>query len=403
MRTRHLLAAAVAGASLAAVVAWTMPAAAGAPVSANVPTAGTAKFAHLDHVFVIMMENTSYDDLLDPGNTNTQFIQSLANNDALGTNYFGVTHTSLPNYVAATSGNTWGSNADDEAQADQGYFNHTSLFDQLNQAGVSWTGYMESMPTAGYTGNFGDCTSASGSDPTCTGLTSAGKSDTGTALYTRKHDPFMQYPDIFGDPSQAANVVPLTQLTSDLSSGHVSQFVWISPNSCNDMHGGPPQCPYADSPNDANQQALYQDGDTFLKTWVTAIMQSKAWNGHSAIFVTWDEGGYESSAPFGPEDNSACSASSSGVGGTCDSPVLPASPVNPVTGGGGDLAGGTLYGGGHVPMIVVQRGGLTGASDGTATNHYSLLQTIEQNWNLPFLGNASDTIQVQSLAGLLKH
>ena len=35
-------------------------------------------------------------------------------------------------------------------------------------------------------------------------------------------------------------------------------------------------------------------------------------------------------------------------------------------------------------------------TDNTATNHYSLLQTIEQNWNLPYLGNASDTLTVHS-------
>ena len=66
---------------------------------------------------------------------------------------------------------------------------------------------------------------------------------------------------------------------------------------------------------------------------------------HSAIFVTWDEGGYEDSAPFGPTDNSGC----------CDSPVLPATPADPTTAGGGDLVGGTLYGGGHVPMIVIAK------------------------------------------------
>ena len=54
-------------------------------------------------------------------------------------------------------------------------------------------------------------------------------------------------------------------------------------------------------------------------------------------------------------------------------------------------------------MIVVQRGGHHGITNDTPTNHYSLLQTIEQNWNLPFLGNASDTVQVHSLAGLLHH
>jgi phospholipase C len=339
----------------------------------------------MDHVFVIMMENTSYSDLLSASNPNTTFIRSLANNYGLATNYYGVTHTSLPNYVAVTSGSTWGSNADDEAQADQGYFNHLSLFDQLNQAGVSWKGYMESMPSAGYTGNYGDCSDPS-LDANCTG------NDTGTALYVRKHNPFMQYPDIFNNSQQAAKVVPLTQLSTDLADGNVPQFSWITPNICSDMHGGAPSCPYPDSPTDSSQATLYHDGDSFLNTWVSAIMKSRAWTDHSAIFIMWDEGGYEDASPYGPEDNSGC----------CDSPVLPATAPNPATGGGGDLVGGTLYGGGHVPMIVVTRHGAKGLTDSTPTNHYSLLQTIEQNWNLPFLGDASDTLQVQSLAPLLK-
>ena len=159
------------------------------------------------------------------------------------------------------------------------------------------------------------------------------------------------------------------------------------------MHGGVPACPYpnTNSVTDPAQETLFRDGDTFLKTWVTAIMNSRAWTGNSAIFITWDEGGFDNLAPFEPEDDTGC----------CDSPALPATPANPATGGGGDLAGGTLYGGGHVPMIVVARHGARGSQDATPTNHYSLLQTIELNWNLPFLGNASDTIQVHSLAPLL--
>jgi phospholipase C len=383
----------IAGAS--ALIGLSMPAVAassGASQAAASPN-GPAGFPHMDHVFVIMMENTSYSDLLDSANQNTTFIQHLASTFGLETQYFGVTHVSLPNYVAATSGSNWGSNADDEAQADQGFFNHLSLTDELNRAGVSWKGYMESMPSVGYTGNFGDCTSASGPDPTCTGLTSAGTSDTGTALYVRKHDPFMQYPDVFGNPQLADHVVPLTQLTSDLNSGSVPQFVWITPNECSDMHGGPPACPFPNAPNDANQQTLYSDGDNFLKTWVTAIMNSSAWTGNSAIFVTWDEGGFEAAPPFGPTDTSGC----------CDSPQLPATPVNPATGSGGDLVGGTRYGGGHVPMIVIARQGARGSEDATPANHYSLLQTIELNYRLGLLGNTSDTIQVHSLAPLLRH
>jgi hypothetical protein len=82
--------------------------------------------------------------------------------------------------------------------------------------------------------------------------------------------------------------------------------------------------------------------------------------------------------------------------------VLPATPANPATAGGGDLVGGTLYGGGHVPMIVIAPDGARGVTDTTPTNHYSLLQTIELTWRLPLLGNASDTTNVQSLVPLLQ-
>src|SRR5579862_495427 len=337
-------------------VGLSLPAVASGPAVSPPSGSSADSFPHMTHVFVIMMENTSYSDLLSASNPNTTFIQGLANNYGLATDYYGVTHTSLPNYVAVTSGSTWGSNSDDEAQADDAYFDHLSLFDQFDQAGVSWKGYMESMPSVGYTGNYGDCSDPS-PDPNCT----AG-GDTGTALYVRKHNPFMQYPDIFGNPQRADNVVPLTQLSTDLQDGNVPEFSWITPNICNDMHGGAPSCPYPNSPTDQYQAALYQDGDSFLNSWVTAIMNSKAWTGNSAIFIMWDEGGYSDSSPFGPEDNSGC----------CDSPVLPASAPNPTTGGGGDLAGGTLYGGGHVPMIVVARHGARGAAESTPTNHYSL-------------------------------
>ena len=217
-------------------------------MATNVPTRAVyhdrqpGGFPHMRHVFVIMMENTSYNDLLSPTNANTSYIQSIASTDGLATDYSGVTHTSLPNYVAVSSGSTWGSNADDEAQADQGYFNHLSLFDQLSSARVSWRGYMESMPSAGYTGNYGACSNPA-PDPDCT------SSSTGTALYVRKHNPFMQYPDIFNNPAVADNVVPLTQLTHYLKTGKVADFNWITPNICNDMHGEHPSCPYPDTPD----------------------------------------------------------------------------------------------------------------------------------------------------------
>jgi hypothetical protein len=116
----------------------------------------------------------------------------------------------------------------------------------------------------------------------------------------------------------------------------------------------------------------------------------RAWTNHSAIFITWDEGGFEDQSPFGPTD----------ITPGPDSPILPATPADPTSGGGGDLAGGTVYGGGHVPMIVVAAG-VGHRVDSVFADHYSLLQTIERNFGLPLLGDAGDTVQVSSLAPLL--
>jgi len=323
-------------------------------------------FPRMDHVFVIMMENTSYKALLSPGNPNTRFIQQLAATDGLATRYFGVTHPSLPNYLAATSGQTWNSNSDDTAQAP--LFNHENIVDQLEAAHVSWKAYMQSIP---FPGDLVD--------------------ETPNGLYVRKHDPFLMYPDVYTDPGRAGNVVPLRQLGRDLSSGSVPRFAWISPNICDDMHGGAAACPFPSSPSDPNQAKLFQDGNNFLRTWVGLITHSKAWTGHSAIFITWDEGGFSDSAPFGPLS----------LRPGPDSPLLPATPADPATGGGGDLAGGTAYGGGRVPMIVVARGAGHHV-DRVFSDHYSLLRTVEENFGLPLLGNAGDGVQVTSLAPLLK-
>lgn len=346
-----------------------LPSVAGAEAPAARGVAATAPFPHMDHVFVIMMENSSYSSLMSSSNSDTRYIQQLAATNGLADHYYGVTHVSTPNYIASVSGNTWGSNSDDANQVPAGDFNHVNLVDQLEQAGVSWKGYMQSIPSVGFTG-------PSSSD----------------GLYVRKHNPFMMFPDVYNDPARADHVVPLSELATDLKTGHVAQFSWISPNVCNDMHGGAANCPYANSATDPAQATLYKDGNAFLKKWVNAITASKAWTGNSTIFITWDEGAYAYKPPFGPTDDSGC----------CDSPILPSQPPNPTTGDGGDLYGGTVYGGGHVPMIVVSRLGAKGRIDSTPSNHYSLLRTIEANWDLGFLGNAGDSVQVHSLASLLQ-
>ena len=328
---------------------------------------------HFDHVFYIMMEN--HGDVNIIGNTtDAPFINSLAQTYGYDPNYYGVTHVSLPNYVAAISGNNWYSYSDDPTQT----FNHTNIVDQLVANHISWKAYMESMPYAGFTGYWYPDNLPNGSSPSTT---------PSNALYALKHDPFMLFDDIKSNPALAGNVVPLTQLTTDLNSNNVPQFVWISPNVCNDMHGQPPgpgaTCPYTEP--DSQQ---IQTGDNFLKTWVSAIMDSSAWTGNSVIFINWDEAEYPSS---GASQQEIAAFTAPGP----DSPIVPAGQISGFSGG--------AYGGGNVPLIVITTHMKQPIIVNTWADHYSILRTIEESWNLGYLGMASDGTQVQSLSGFFQH
>jgi phosphatidylinositol-3-phosphatase len=65
---------------------------------------------HLDHVFVIMMENHAYRQIMN--NPNAPFINSYAKSTNLATNYYGIAHPSLTNYLEVVGGSNFGVHAD---------------------------------------------------------------------------------------------------------------------------------------------------------------------------------------------------------------------------------------------------------------------------------------------------
>ncbi len=341
----------------------------------------------LSHVFVIMLENHSFSSVI--GNSNAPYINSLASKYAVAENYYGVTHPSLPNYVAAISGSNWFSNTDIPTQT----FAHKNLVDQLESKHISWGAYMETMPSAGFTGV---------------------QYPANAALYVNKHNPFVLFDDVRNDPQRLANIKPYTALEDDLNSHHAPQFVWITPNQCHDMHGGVyvtvageavdgAPCPYGDTKDDANDAALKQKADDFVKGAVHTIMSSKAWTGNSAIFIVTDENDFNSANPNIDDWDSAA--------GCCDSPVLP--DGYRFQGSNGAYDGNVLdcpndakectYGGGLIPAVIVTTHGKRHYTSDKPYNHYSLLRTIEQNWGLGYLGNASDSAQVHAMNEFLHH
>ena len=291
------------------------------------------------HVFVIMMENTGYAALV--GNSNAPWINSAIAKYGVASNYYGVTHPSQPNYIAATAGTRAGVPDDNDVTV-----NLPNIVDQLESHGKTWKGYMQS---------YSLCSSP---------LAHA----CGNQLYERKHNPFISFTDVQSSPARVANIVDFSQFGTDLASGNVPDYSWISPDQCHDMHG---RAATAADPCDFSQiQSLISTGDQFLRDTVGAIQASPAWNGNSVIFITWDESDFTGSpTDFGFGD----------TGGCCT--------ANP--------------GGGHVLTLVISHSDHTARQSAVAYNHYSMLRTIEDGWRLGCLAATCDTANVPAMADLV--
>lgn len=199
------------------------------PRSSHAPSPTPSPTPSPKHIFVIVLENTSYSRALAQ-----PYINSLATQYAVATDYHDLGNPSLPNYLAMTSGSTWGIQDDSYHRLPAG-----GIGDQLTTAGISWNAYFE-----GFTG---DCFNS-------------------PYPYALKHNPFAYY-----GGQCPANVVPMTQLASDLS-GNTPQLSWITPGLCNDGH----DCGIGRA-------------DQWLSQVVPQITGSPAWQEGGLLMITWDE------------------------------------------------------------------------------------------------------------------
>ncbi len=326
-----------------------------------------AHHPRLDRVFVIMLENHSQSSVI--GNANAPYINRLADKYQMADHYYGVTHPSMPNYIAAIAGDNFGIQDDEDENVVN--LDRKNLVDQLEAHHIKWGAYMQDLP-ADKLARFGP-----------PGTDANGKP---LALYAKKHNPFVLFDDVKNNPDRMAKVKDYSALAGDLNRLHPPRFVWISPNQCNDMHGGVPEiaghpetpCPYGNAKDDANDASLKQKADDFVKQAVHTIRSSHAWSRHSAIVIVTDENDFQySNEPTGHWES---------ADGCCGSPYVGAGDprVSP------NWPGGT-YGGGLIPAVIVSPQGRRHFVDHTPYNHYSLLSTIEENWHMPKLRNAGNT------------
>jgi len=199
------------------------------------------------HVVWLWMENASYEEIV--GSSSARYLTQLARQCGLATNYHAITHPSLPNYIAATSGNDWGI-GDDNPPASHP-LSRASIFGELAAAGMTWRTYEESMPS------------------NCDRSSSGG--------YAVKHNPAAYYTGI--RKQCAAWDVPMGSTASgpflsDLRGDRLPSFSFVTPNLCDDMH----DCPRA-------------TGDAWSRRWIARLLASPAYrSGTTVLVVTFDEG-----------------------------------------------------------------------------------------------------------------
>jgi hypothetical protein len=285
------------------------------------------------NVFVILMENTSLSTLESAmaGGT-APYLKAMASAYATGSDYHGVAHPSLPNYIALTSGGTQATACDCAAAPGDGACptsmlaceayvlvtpcscpnDAANLADQLETAGKTWMAFGEDMGTP------------------CN-LTDSGN-------YAQRHVPFLYYDDIQTNASRCdAHVVDF----SGFSPATAAAFNFIAPNLVDDMHNPDPVTSAA--------TVNIPDGDKWIGPQVAAIVASPTYKNGGLLVVVWDE-----------DDGSG------GILGDTDDPIA-------------------IY----VISPFAKSGGYVSS---VKADHYALLATIEDGLGLPRLGNAVGSV-----------
>ncbi len=337
-----------------------------APTTTGTKVTGTGLPA-VRHVFVIVLENKSYSETWGPDPGAPYLATTLRAKGNLLTNYYATSHDSLGNYISLVSGQP----ANPVTQADcvstyqyvtpptvvNGIATGTgcvypsavgSIATQLQTAGLTWKGYMESMAHPCQHPQIGQA------DPNV--VASA------TSLYATRHNPFVYFQAITGSSSCAADDVPLTELPTDLAKVSTTpNYSFITPNLCDDGHD--PTCA-------AGGPAGYAGINTFLETWVPRILAAPAFKKDGLLLITFDE----AEALGSLVDDSAC----------CNEP-----PSISASGAQTGQAGEGGPGGGRIGLLAISPFIAPGSTTATPYNHFSLLRSVEDLFGLPHLGEAA--------------
>jgi acid phosphatase len=200
-----------------------------------------------NHVYIVLEENHSYESVVG----NMPYLNGLAAQYSLLTNSYASSHYSIPNYMWLAAGASVTMNDNTTAK-----FTVDNITQHLAAAGKTWKEYAEALPFAGYTGYN---TPAGCSPSTC--------------VYVERHDPFPYFNNVAGT-GEKMNIVPFTQLATDIQHGTLPNYAFITPDLQHDAHNG-----------------TLATADSWLKTNIAPLLATPAFQagGDGILIVTFDE------------------------------------------------------------------------------------------------------------------
>ena len=369
----------------------------------------------IQHVFTIVLENQAYDNTFGAQMPVPYLSKNVAAQGALLTNYYGTSHFSLGNYLSLISGQAVtksnqddcsnlapgvGSNYVDIASTGVATYDQVigigciypaatlTIANQLAGAGFTWKGYMEDMgndPTR-EAARCGQPSAGIGAPDNTVKAQVPPKFKSGgtmavTDQYAARHNPFAYFHSLLDSGACKQHVVPLDSntLPNDLASVSTTpNYVFITPNLCDDGHDVP--CKTPGSPS------TYVNQNAFLRKWVPIVVNSPAFQKDGLLMITFDESSPSPSAVDGSYtvfDGTAC----------CDEPSGPNTQLPGIPGAaaafGLKITGGVgNSGGGQTGTLLVSPFIKPGTVSTVPYNHYYALHAIEDFFGLSHLGYA---------------
>jgi len=193
---------------------------------------------------MVVEENTDYTSVI--GSSSMPYLNGLAQQYGLATQYYANTHPSIGNYFMMTVGtiitndDSYGSVVTDD-----------NVIRQLLAAGKTWKAYAEDLPSVGYV-----------------------TLDVDNGAYASRHNPVVYLTDVHDDATQAQNVVPFTQFATDLANNALPNYSFIVPNLCNDAH-----------------DCSLSTADTWLQTNIDPLVKSAQFQQDGLLIILFDEAG----------------------------------------------------------------------------------------------------------------